>query len=70
MPKQTNFDDMWRGILTARQPIYKRYRWLQSLIPAERRCKNCHAPFSGLGGRFMRLFGFGQYNRNPRFCNY
>jgi len=40
------------------------------MIPGKQRCKNCNAPFTGIGGMFMRLVGRGQFNRNPRFCDF
>ena len=63
-------DEIWRGILTAEYPIYRKYRHLLRRIPSTHRCKNCNAPFSGIGGLLMRLLAHGPYKRNPRFCNW
>ena len=60
---------MWRGILTGQNTIIRRGRRLFGLIPSSRRCKNCNAPFSGLGSLPMRLIGKWPYSKNPRFCN-
>lgn len=72
MPKKT-VEELWHGILTAQDPLYRYwglYRRLQAMIPASRRCKNCHAPFTGIASVLMRVVGKGPYNKNPRFCNW
>src|SRR4051794_38890606 len=38
-------------------------------LPAEPRCRLCHAPFGGAGGRIMRRVGFGPSRKNPMLCN-
>jgi adenylate cyclase len=40
-------------------------RWL----PSDPRCRLCHAPYGGAGGRIMRRFGFGPSRKNPSLCN-
>ena len=60
----------WGAMLSGQIAFYRRYRKLLGLIPSRHRCKNCHAPFEGLGGLVMRLFAHGPYNKNPRFCNW
>jgi len=62
--------DLWRSVLTGEAPRFRRGRRLRKLIPAAERCKNCHAPFSGIGGLAMRVTGRSRYDRNPRFCHY
>jgi len=66
MPKETT-EEMWSGILTGH--LMGPLRHLLAAIPAHDRCKNCNAPFTGIGSVFMRAIGKGRYNRNPRFCN-
>ena len=39
------------------------------LVPSDPRCRICHAPFGGVGGRIMRRFGFGPSRKNPALCN-
>lgn len=34
-------------------------------LPSEPRCRLCHAPYGGVGGRIMRRFGFGPSRKNP-----
>src|SRR5438552_19100869 len=38
-------------------------------LPAEPRCRLCHAPYGGIGGRVMRRVGFGPSRKNPTLCN-
>jgi adenylate cyclase len=38
-------------------------------LPSEPRCRLCHAPYGGAGGRIMRRFGFGPSRKNPTLCN-
>lgn len=40
------------------------------LLPGDRRCKNCHAPFDGLGSLVVRaLYSKQPSSMNPRLCN-
>jgi hypothetical protein len=57
-------------MLTGQIPFYRQYRRILGLIPSGERCKNCNAPFRGVGGVLMRLLAHGPYNKNPRFCNW
>jgi len=38
-------------------------------LPSHPRCKLCFAPFSGFGGRFVRIAGFAPSRKNPNYCN-
>jgi adenylate cyclase len=38
-------------------------------LPSDPRCRLCHAPYGGAGGRIMRRFGFGPSRKNPALCN-
>lgn len=69
MSKKTP-EEMWREILTAQNPILRGGRRILGMIPASQRCKNCHAPFTGVGSVLMRFAGRARYERNPRFCNF
>jgi adenylate cyclase len=37
-------------------------------IPSSPRCKQCNAPFAGLGAPFMRMIGKRRWQKNPHFC--
>lgn len=50
--------------------VDKRLRHVFRVLPSEPRCKFCNAPFSGVGGTFVRAwFGKRRSMLNPRFCN-
>ena len=38
-------------------------------LPSDPRCRLCHAPYGGIGGRIMRRVGFGPSRKNPSLCN-
>lgn len=38
-------------------------------LPSEPRCRLCHVPYGGVGGRIMRLIGFAPSRKNPTLCN-
>jgi adenylate cyclase len=42
---------------------------LMRLLPSEPRCRLCHSPYGGVGGKIMRRFGFGPSRKNPTLCN-
>ena len=60
----------WHYMITGEDPSLRKGRKLRKMLPGRQRCKNCSAPFDGIGGRLMRLMGRGQYPRNPLFCNF
>jgi len=68
--KDPTVEEMWRAVIAGENPIWRRGWRLRRMIPGKQRCKNCNAPFTGIGGKLMRLVGRGQYNRNPRFCDF
>ena len=38
-------------------------------LPSDPRCRLCHAPYGGIGGRIMRRVGFGPSRKSPALCN-
>ncbi len=70
MSSEPTLEEMWRAIITGENPIWRNGWRLRRMIPATHRCKNCNAPFDGIGSMVMRLIGRGRYNRNPRFCDF
>jgi adenylate cyclase len=42
---------------------------VMSRLPSEPRCRLCHAPYGGVGGRIMRRLGYGPSRKNPSLCN-
>lgn len=59
----------WRKVLMGEHPDMLRERRLFRHIPSDPRCKMCLAPQGGLGGRIVRIFGYGRYPPNPQLCN-
>jgi adenylate cyclase len=61
-------DAFWRKILIeGHQPLllmHKLFRYL----PGPPRCKLCHNPFGGIGGKLVGLFGFKPSRKNPNVC--
>lgn len=67
--KVDTVDEMWRKILTEGNPIWRNLRPLWGKLPSNPRCVNCHRPFSGTGGTFLRVaMGVHKSHKNPRFC--
>jgi adenylate cyclase len=72
-------DEVWRSYLTTgTTPDSYPLPWFESgamralahRIPADPRCKLCHYPFSGLGGRILRsLIHLQPSKMNPHLCN-
>ncbi len=68
-PQDPEIERVWRAMLMG-DTQWAGERRMFFLIPARRRCKNCHAPLTGLGAYVMRRFGRGPFSRNPRFCEF
>lgn len=43
-------------------------RRLFHLLPSEPRCKFCHNPFAGIGGKLVSVFGYTPSPKNPNLC--
>ena len=52
-----------------RRHLPRAFTRLMRLLPSEPRCRLCHAPYGGVGGKVMRRFGFGPSRKNPTLCN-
>jgi len=44
-------------------------RRVMRTLPSHPRCKLCFAPFSGVGGRIVRVAGFAPSRKNPNYCS-
>jgi hypothetical protein len=69
MSNEPTAEQIWRMLLNGEFDWDKDRRRFR-LFPAQHRCKNCNAPFDGIGAWFARWAGRGQYKRNPRFCDF
>lgn len=70
MARPRSTEDMWRAMLGGTDPVLKFGRSLLQHLPSAPRCKLCNAPFSGFGGRLMKLIGKSPWERNPRYCRF
>jgi adenylate cyclase len=61
-------NDKWRALLTGTDPAMPALRRHHRMLPSDPRCKTCNAPFSGIGGWWMRRNGRGRWEKNPSFC--
>jgi adenylate cyclase len=66
-----NVEQMWRDwFMTDAFAVEKRFYRVFRILPHDPRCKLCHVPFEGIGGRVAgALYGRRQSNLNPLFCN-
>ena len=69
MSEKPTADQVWHALLDG-QFSWDKDRKRYGIFSAKHRCKNCNAPFDGIGVWYARWTGRGQFNRNPRFCNF
>jgi adenylate cyclase len=60
-------EEEWRALLTGSHPAVLALRKAFRKVPADPRCKLCHAPFRGVGGVVLRPW-FGAWERNAQLC--
>ena len=68
-PPDARNEAFWRDYLNNPDSMQKYGRRVFSRIPSSPRCRQCGAPFTGPGGRVMRLIGKSQSAQNPNMCN-
>lgn len=56
-------------MLQGEHPVERFEKWFNRAVPSNPRCKMCHAPFGGFGGRVYEFFGRRPFNKNPTMCN-
>jgi adenylate cyclase len=74
---QETINQMWQESLTVENSSHyfgpfslAGYRKLMKIMPKNPRCKVCYAPFSGMGGKIVKLaFGKEPSTHNPNICN-
>jgi adenylate cyclase len=60
--------DVWKKALTqGHAPIWFLHK-LFRYLPGPPRCKVCHNPFGGIGGKLVAVFGFTPSRKNPNVC--
>jgi adenylate cyclase len=58
----------WHKILTEGHRPLRVMRALMRVLPSAPRCKVCHNPFAGVGGKLVGLVGFVPSRKNPNLC--
>lgn len=66
-----NVSQIWHDwFMTDAFAVEKRMYRFFNFLPHDPRCKICHAPFNGIGGKVVSTFyGRKQSSLNPRFCS-
>ena len=59
----------WQKVLVEGHEPPKRAHRVFRHLPSPPRCKLCHNPFGGVGGRLVGLFGFTPSRKNPNLCS-
>jgi adenylate cyclase len=61
-------NEEWRQVLMGEWAPLHSLRRRMRMLPSEPRCKLCAAPFGGIGGKIVPLFGFGRWAGNQSLC--
>ncbi len=61
-------DAYWRKILVEGYHLLRFEHRLFRYLPGPPRCKVCHNPFGGIGGKLVGLFGYTPSRKNPNVC--
>jgi adenylate cyclase len=58
----------WQMVLVDGHERLRRAQRIFRRVPSAPRCKMCHNPFGGVGGRLVGLVGFKPSRKNPNLC--
>src|SRR5260370_41249361 len=61
-------EQFWRKVLIEGHRPLRVMHTLFRYLPSPPRCKVCHNPFGGLGGKLVGLFRFHQSHTNTNLC--
>lgn len=61
-------EQRWRELLNSGHRPLRVVQALFRALPAPPRCKECYAPFRGLGATIVGVVGFAPSRKNPNFC--
>lgn len=61
-------EDLWRKLLIEGHEPLRLLQRIFRYLPSPPRCKLCHNPFGGIGGKLVGLIGFSPSRKNPNFC--
>jgi adenylate cyclase len=59
---------VWHDLLVDGNESMRRFQRMFRRLPSAPRCKLCHNPFAGFGGRLVGLAGFKPSRKNPNLC--
>jgi adenylate cyclase len=65
---QPSSENVWRKLLIDGNEQLRMAHRLFRHLPSAPRCKLCHNPFGGIGGKVMGLMGFYPSRKNPNLC--
>ena len=61
-------NEVWQKILVEGHEGLSRAHRMFRHLPGPPRCKLCHSPFGGVGGRVLGVVGFRPSRKNPNLC--
>jgi adenylate cyclase len=61
-------DGRWRETLSKGHSPVRGLRRVMRMLPGSPRCKVCHNPFGGFGGKLCGVFGMTPSRKNPQLC--
>ncbi len=67
-PVSAQSQEPWRTILTQGHRPLRIAHLLFRYLPSAPRCKLCHNPFGGIGGKLVGLMGYKPSRKNPNLC--
>lgn len=61
-------EQQWTALLIDGHHALQRAQRFFRHLPSAPRCKMCHNPFGGVGGKLVGVFGFKPSRKNPNLC--
>jgi adenylate cyclase len=62
-------EEFWRKVLTEGHRPLRLIHLLFRYLPSPPRCKVCHNPFGGFGGKLVGVLRFAPSRKNPNLCS-
>jgi adenylate cyclase len=60
---------IWRKVLVEGHHTLTTMQRFFRYLPSPPRCKVCHNPFGGIGGKLVGLLGHKPSRKNPQLCD-
>jgi adenylate cyclase len=61
-------DERWHKLLTEGHRPLRIAHFVFRYMPGPPRCKVCHNPFGGIGGKLLAVAGYSRSRKNPQLC--